>query len=276
MSTVTPIKNLLPVRYELKLIYFSSLMVAILMIGVSAAGLLMPENVYPTEELVQAFLPNDVVNLLFGLPILAGSMWLSRRGKLVGLLCWPGALFFVLYNYLAYVFVSPLSWTSLVYLSLVMLCVYSLIGLAAGIDGEQVKDRLSGKVPEKFGGAVLAGFGLMFLLRVFLVSVGTISGGEPLTVGEYAANFSDFFTSPAMLIVGVMLWQRKSFGYAAGLALLFQASMLFIALIVFLLLQPVLTTAPFAPGDVIVVFVMGLICFVPFGLFLNGVLDRSR
>ena len=86
--------------------------------------------------------------------------------------------------------------------------------MAAGIDGEQVKDRLSGKVPEKFGGAVLAGFGLMFLLRVFLVSVGTISSGEPLTVGEYAANFSDFFTSPAMLIVGVMLWQRKSFGYA--------------------------------------------------------------
>ena len=25
------------------------------------------------------------------------SMWLTRRGKLIGLLCWPGALFYVLY-----------------------------------------------------------------------------------------------------------------------------------------------------------------------------------
>jgi hypothetical protein len=43
-------------------------------------------------------------------------------------------------------------------------------------------------------------------------------------------------------------------------------------LIAFLLLQPILTTAPFALADVVVVFVMGLICFIPFGLFVRGVL----
>ena len=52
--------------------------------------------------------------------------------------------------------------------------------------------------------------------------------------------------------------------------MLFQASMLFVGLIVFLLLQPVLTDAPFAVADVAVVFVMGLVCFVPFVLFTRG------
>jgi hypothetical protein len=60
------------------------------------------------------------------------------------------------------------------------------------------------------------------------------------------------------------------------LGLLFQASMLFIGLIAFLLIQPVLTDAPFSLTDVLVVAVMGLVCFVPFGLFVRGVTASSR
>lgn len=59
------------------------------------------------------------------------------------------------------------------------------------------------------------------------------------------------------------------------MGLLFQASMLFIALVIFLLLQPFLTTAPFAIADAVVVLTMGLICFIPFALFVRGVAARS-
>jgi hypothetical protein len=48
---------------------------------------------------------------------------------------------------------------------------------------------------------------------------------------------------------------------------------LFVGLIAFLLLQPLLTAAAFAPVDVVVTLILGLICFVPFGLFLRGVLS---
>jgi hypothetical protein len=60
-----------------------------------------------------------------------------------------------------------------------------------------------------------------------------------------------------------------------GTGLLFQASMLFIGLIAILLLLPLLTAAPFLPLDTIVVFVMGLVCFVPFALFLRGVASKD-
>jgi hypothetical protein len=52
--------------------------------------------------------------------------------------------------------------------------------------------------------------------------------------------------------------------------------MLFIALILFLLLRPFLTAAPFALADVVVVFIMGLICFIPSALFVRGVVSNRK
>ena len=57
----------------------------------------------------------------------------------------------------------------------------------------------------------------------------------------------------------------------AGTGLLFQASMLFIGLIMILLLQPLLTGAAFILTDIVVTFIMGLVCFIPFVLFVRGV-----
>jgi hypothetical protein len=68
-----------------------------------------------------------------------------------------------------------------------------------------------------------------------------------------------------------MLLRRMDLGYVGGLGLLFAASMLFVALIAYLLLQPLLTGAPFAPVDVLVVFLMGIVCSIPFVLFFRGV-----
>ena len=44
----------------------------------------------------------------------------------------------------------------------------------------------------------------------------------------------------------------------------------------FLVLQPLLTTAPFPLVDLIVVAAMGLVCFVPLGRFVRGVQARDK
>ena len=261
---------------RLSLFYVSSIIVAALMAIASIAGLISRGTIYPTEELVQSFVPNDVVNLFIGLPILLGSMWLTRRGKLVGPLFWMGALFFVFYNYIGYIFAVPVTWAYLLYLSLTVLSLYTFISLAISIDGESVGKKLAGAVPEKLSGVVLTGLGLLFMLRVIGVLAGAVVNGTDLSRTELGVNIADFFISPAWIIGGIQLWRRQTFGYVASLGLLFQGSMLFIALIIFLLLQPLLTNAPFAIVDVIVVFVMGLICFIPFGLFVRGVISNNE
>jgi hypothetical protein len=276
MNTHNNPQTTLPVKGKLTLLYILSFLIAILMTVASVAGIRYRALVYPTDELIRTFVSNDVVNLFIGFPILLGSMWLARRGKWIGLLCWPGALFFVFYNYTAYVFAMPLNWAFVLHLVLMTLSAYALIALVALIDGKVVQQRLGGAVPEHFAGGVLAGLGLLFLLRVIGVMVGALTNGTSLAETELAVNIADFLTTPAWVIGGILLWQRKKFGYVIGLGLLFQGSMLFIALIIFLLLQPLLTGAPFAVVDVIVIFVMGLVCFIPFALFVRGVIASSN
>jgi hypothetical protein len=266
----------LPVKGKLSLLHAVSFLIAILTAAVSLAGLRYRTLIYPTDELVKTFVPNDVVNLLIGLPVLLGSMWLAWRGKWIGPLLWMGALFFIFYNYTAYVFAIPLNWAFIACLFLMMLSAYTLIALVAMADGKAIQKKLTGAVHEKFAGGVLAGLGLLFFLRVSGVLVDTIHTGGTLAKTEVAVNIADFLITPAWIIGGLLLWRRRELGYVTGLGLLFQGSMLFIALIVFLLLQPLLTPASFAVADVIVISVMGLVCFIPFVLFLRGVLAKTQ
>lgn len=264
------------IKGSLSLNYAISLIIAVLMAVASIAGFQYRTAIYSTDELRQAFAPNDIVNLFLGVPILLGSIWLAWRGKLIGLLCWPGALFFVLYSYLAYVFAMPPGWAFLIHLVLVMLSAYALIRLVPGIDGKAVQQRLAGAVPEKFAGAILTGLGLLFSLRAIGIVASAIFSGTSLPEAELAVSIADFLTTPAWIIGGILLWRRKEFGYATGMGMLFQGSMLFIGLIIVMLLQPLLSAAPLVITDVIVIAVMGLIYFVPFVLFARGVISRRE
>ncbi|MFA9403905.1 MAG: hypothetical protein ACERKY_12690, partial [Anaerolineales bacterium] len=193
----------LPIKHNLTLIYVLSFIIAILMAAASISGLLYQTIVYPTDELLQSFLPNDVANLLIGLPMLLASMWLTRRGKLIGLLFWPGALFFVLYNYIIYVFAMPFNLAFLSHLALVMLSVYSLIGLLTSIDGKVVQQQLTGAVPERLAGGVLAGLGLLFFLLVIGAIVNALISQTSIAETELALHVSDFLITPSWVICGV-------------------------------------------------------------------------
>lgn len=266
----------LPIKRNLKLTYSVSIIIAILMTGSSIIGLLYPGQIYPSEELVLAFLPNDIINLVIGLPILLISIWLTSRGKLLGLLFWPGALFYVLYNYLIYVLAMPINIVSLVALILVAMSAYALIDLLARLDGTAIREALFGIVPERLAGGVLMGLGSLFILRVIAFFIGAIINQTQLPETDMALNISDFLISPAAVIGGLLLWQRKEMGYVVGLGLLFQQSMLFIGLIAILALQPFIIDVPFAIFDLIIVFIMGFVCFIPFFLYARGVSSKGK
>lgn len=276
MSRIQEAGATLPVRWNLAVLYALSLVIALLMVAASVIGILGRSVIYPTDELLRSFVPTDVANLLLGFPTLLGSMWLTRRGRLVGLFLWPGALFFALYNYLNCILAMPLNGAFLLHLTLVMLTLYTLLGLLACTDAPTIQRRLSAAVPQRLTGGILTGLGLLFFLRALGVLIGALASQAAIGQAELALNVADFLVAPCLVIGGVLLWQRKAFGYVVGLGLLFQASMLFVGLILLLLLQPVLTGAPFAPVDVVVVAVLGLICFVPLALFARGVVDAGR
>ena len=265
----------LPITRKLTLAYILSVITAVLMAAVSLSGLLFSSIIYPTDQLITTFVSNDVVNLVIGTPILLGSIWLTRRGELIGLLLWPGALLYLIYNYIAYVVGIPLSFTTLAYLAIVSLSIYITVDLLKNIDKESVQKQLVGTVSEKIAGWILVVFGILFTIRAISIIAQAFTDQIPLTLSELGVLIADLVLSALWIAGGVLLLRQMPLGYVSGLGLLFAASMLFIGLIIFLLLQPVLTNAPFVFADVFAVLIMGLICFIPFGLFLRGVTSSS-
>lgn len=75
--------NQLPLKRHLMNAYRLTVVITIGMAIASIVGLLFQEAIYPTEDLSQAYVANDAVNLILGGPILVGSVWLARRGRLV-------------------------------------------------------------------------------------------------------------------------------------------------------------------------------------------------
>ena len=79
-------------------------------------------------------------------------MNMDRTIKWVGLLLWPGALFFTIYNYMVYILVMPLNLAFVIQLFLITLSSYCLIALIAMIKSEIVQSGLSGKDRSRNGG----------------------------------------------------------------------------------------------------------------------------
>jgi hypothetical protein len=264
-------KSNLPIKHSLKTVYISALIIACLSASATILGIFFGSTIYPTDELFSNFISNDVVNLIIGPPIILASIFLTMRNKLVGLLFLPGSLLFVIYNYLIYVLAIPLNWVFLLYITLIISSVYTTISLASSIDGTEIQQQLTGVVHERISGVILVAMGLLFMLQAGGAMIDAFTNQIQITGIDFAVHIADFSISPVLVIGGLLLWRRKEFGYASGLGLLFQASMLFIGLIVFLVIQPLLTTTPFLLIDVLVVSIMGLICFIPLALFIRGV-----
>ena len=260
----------------LKTAFSLSLIIGVLMACASLAGLLFQSSIYPTDELRSAFLANEVINLFIGLPILLGSMWLARRGSLAGLLLWPGALLYILYNSIAYFIGLPVAWISLIYLAILFLCVYVLFDLMRRIDHHFVQQQLSGVAPVRISAWVLIGLGSLFILRALGQFVQAGLNQITLPISDIGVLFADIILSAIWIVGGILLLLRKPLGYVSGLGLLFSGSMLFAALILYLLLGPLLTGATFSIIDVLVVIFMGMVCFIPFFLYLRSVLQHKK
>ncbi len=274
--TISHLPSSLPVKRDMPSAHLLSVISALLMAALSLIGLIFPNWAYPSDELKQTFFANDIVNLVIGLPILLGSLWLARRGRLIGLLLWPGALLYVVYNYTAFVFGSPFGWIKIGALALVLISTVAIINLLINIDEGKVKAQLDGAVPVKTSGWVLAGFGIVFVFRAISMFVEASVSQIALPVSEIGVLSADLILSLIWIAGGAALLRKLPLGYVTGLGLLFVGSMLFIGLILFLVLQPILTNAPFDATGVIVVAIMGLVCFIPFGLFARGVISSSR
>jgi hypothetical protein len=260
----------LPLKRDLTLAYRVSLVVATLMAVVSVAGFAWGSGgLYrvgsPSVLVSQG---GDAANLIL-VPILLGSMWLARRGSLIGLLLWPGTLFYALYAYAIYLVGAPFTVLVFVYVVLVVLSASTLIGIVASIDGEEVRHRLAGAPVRNVGGtlvviALLAYAGLTATALSMLASPTTEAGMRAQWVVDCALG------TPVLLLGGALLWRRSPLGYVAAPGLLFVSGLGAVAFSVAAVIDGLLSGPRMEPVVIATHLLIGAVSFALLVFFVRG------
>lgn len=266
-------------KYDLKLAYAASMLVAIVMTIVSVAGLIDLDRVYPGIEtkMLPLFVGQDALNIVVGLPILLGSMWLARRGSLIGLLLWPGALFYVAYDYGYYVLGAPYTVFFLPYIGLVTLSMYAAVAVVIGIDAAAIRERVSGALPVRLVGGFLAGIALLFTTLWTALNLSAATGSTPVDPILRVVTIMDLSLQlPALLLGGVLLWRRAPIAYVVSAGLLLQAAAYLAGLSAITLLQEALIGTPLDPIAVFPGFLVGAVGLIFVGFFVRGASGAGR
>ena len=258
-------------------ITLGSLLLILLVTGVSLTGILIPEKIYPEKELALSFVPMDIVNLVMAVPLMLLSLFLIHRKKLIGSLCLPGILFYLFYVYLGYLIGLQMNILFLFYLLVVLLSTAGTILLLFRMNSRRIKSRLEGQVPVKTSGwiiAVIAIAILVFQLWSIVRSLSLQTEVDRVTLAQWIDDL--VIGTPALLVSGIHMIRRSSFGYLAATSVLLLLSMLFIGLIPVMIAEGVLSGTPVKMADLLIIAISSLICLIPLGIVVRGVLKAKR
>ncbi|MEZ0075895.1 hypothetical protein [Planotetraspora sp. GP83] len=205
-----------------------SVLCALLAAAGNIAGLVNVGGVYgkETSAFVDQAIAQDAVNLAVVSPAIVVLAVLARRGSLRAYLMWLGGLAFTTYNYVIYtmsVHVGPLF---LVWVAVLGLSAFSLIGGLAALDVRAVGDRF-GHAPRRLAGWFLIAVAALFtLLWLKDIVPAILDGRAPQSVSELALPSSPVhvldlsFFLPAAFATGVLLLRGRPWPYTTAPGLL--------------------------------------------------------
>ena len=214
------------------------------MIG-SIVGLLAPSRLYGKETsfLADAATAQDLVGLVIVGPLLLVLAVLAVRGSLRCWLCWLGLLLFTVYNYAIYAFSINFGPLFLVWVAVLGLALFALIGGLAALGTSPVETRLAA-APVRLTGWFLIVIATLFVMLWLSEIVPDLLAGRASTSAEdwkvptNPVHVLDLaFFLPAVFLSGVLLLRRHRFGYATA-----PAQLIFLGLTCL----PILITPPIA------------------------------
>jgi hypothetical protein len=135
-----------------------------LFLAITAVAGLFVKDIYRPfipAELIASQYVQDAISLLTA-PALVATMVFTHRGSARASVLWAGLLVYTAYYYAFYAFDHVVTVVYPLYIALVGLAVYGLIGLLASIDVAAFAGRVRGQMPVRFIASVL-GVTLLFV-----------------------------------------------------------------------------------------------------------------
>jgi hypothetical protein len=225
--------------------------------------------------LTPAFLPQalaqDIANLAVVSPAWLILAALALRGSLRAYLLWLGVLTFTVYNYVIYTFSIPFGPLFLLWVAVLGLSLYALIGGVTAVEHKAVESSFTSR------GAITMIAWFLIVTAVFFGFLwlsedvpALLSNAKPQSVLDMAlptnpVHILDLgFFLPAVIATGVMLFKKKPLAYSVALA--------FIVFLVLtgipILLTPVVQAARGETAAWGVVVPIGILTVVLLGLLI--------
>jgi len=262
--------------------YRLSLLVAFAATIASAGGLFLPDLYQDNALVTAAFRGNDFVTLFVAVPLLAWGLFYARRGSKRAQVIWFGALAYMLYNYVFYLYGAAFNLFFLLYMALVTLSIYALIAGLIRIDAEDIKLQFSLRTPVRWA----SGYALFIAVLLAALWIGQtvhfiISGEIPVPITQTSHPTGVVFATdltllvPAMALGAVWLWQRRPWGYVLCTMLMVKGTTYTLAMI----LMSVFADRAGIPGAWALAplwAVLGVGCLITTGLLLGNMQVRDN
>lgn len=181
-------------------------------------------------------IPQDIVTLAIGIPLLLVSLFLSRKDSIKSRLLLCGTLGYFLITYMMYTFIAIYNRIFLVYVLLMSASFFAFILSLLAFDMETTKKCFSSKLPVRFtGGYLMFSSGIIGLLWLARVMPTIIDGTIPVEV-EHGTTltvqaFDLAFFLPGTLLAGLLLVKRKPSGYTLAPVATVTNAMIMLALL---------------------------------------------
>jgi len=168
-----------------------------------------------------------LVVLLVAVPALAVAMWASAQRSARAQIVWLGAVGYILYNSVLFLFATPFNNLFLLYVAMLSLAIWSAAMVIRGIGVESFRERFSSRLPVRaIAVYALAIVGLNFLAWMRAVVPAVLSTSPPsfldgtgmMTNPIYVQDLA--FWLPLMTVAAIWLWRRNAWGFVIAGAML--------------------------------------------------------
>jgi hypothetical protein len=186
-------------------------------VGLSSAATIYGQE---TASLADQATAQDLVNLLLVAPLVLVLGWRAHGGHLPAYFGWLGCVTFTVYNYAIYAFSIHFGPLFLVWVGVLGLSIFALIGSLATVDTSAIKAYFAGR-PLRWPGWFLIGAAALFtLLWLSQILPDLLAHRPSRSASEWNVPTSPVhvldlaFFLPAAATTGVLVLRRHRWGYA--------------------------------------------------------------
>ena len=218
---------------------------------------------------------SDFITLIFAIPLLLWSLYLSIKGVFKGQLLLIGTLAYFLYTYVSYTFLWNYNVLFIVYVALMSMSFFALVLTIQTIDINSLEKKFSDQLPIKLLTSFQWTIGLLIgLLWIEKIASSILLNTPPVGLEHYTTlviQAMDLgFVVPIAFLSGTLLLKKKPYGYLLTSIVIFKGVTMLTAItamIINMLLQGI-TVSLVEMGVFIGLDIFGLSMLF---IFLNGI-----